>query len=46
MSRFDLAAFEQGQLWGGSRFYTWDHNSELVDAFAKFEKDAPTDPHA
>ena len=46
VSRFDLGAFEQGMLWGGSRFYTWDKNQALVDAFAKFVVDAPTDEFA
>jgi hypothetical protein len=46
VSRFDLAAFEQGQLWGGSRYYAMSTNSSLADAFANFNTAAPTDPSA
>jgi hypothetical protein len=33
VSRFDLFTFEQGDLWGGSRFYPMAVNASLADAF-------------
>ncbi|KAF4637127.1 hypothetical protein G7Y89_g968 [Cudoniella acicularis] len=46
ISRFDLATFEQGLLWGGSRFYSMDKNISLSEAFSNFVVDAPTDDFA
>lgn len=46
VSRFDLATFEQGLLWGGSRYYTADKNEALANAYTKFLTDAPTDDFA
>jgi hypothetical protein len=46
VSRFDLGAFEQGLLWGGNKFYSWDNKDVLVDVFAKFIVDAPMDDFA
>jgi hypothetical protein len=46
VSRFDLATFEQGLLWGGSRYYLMSTNVSLADAFANFNSAAPTDPFA
>ncbi|CAG8983251.1 hypothetical protein HYALB_00002687 [Hymenoscyphus albidus] len=46
VSRFDLATFEQGLLWGGSKYYNADQNNKLVDAYTKFLTDAPTDNFA
>jgi hypothetical protein len=46
VSRFDLATFEQGLLWGGSRYYSMSTNLSLADAFANFNEAAPTDPYA
>jgi FAD/FMN-containing dehydrogenase len=46
VSRFDLATFEQGLLWGGGRYYSMSTNLSLADAFANFNEAAPTDPYA
>ncbi|PQE19361.1 FAD binding domain-containing protein [Rutstroemia sp. NJR-2017a BVV2] len=46
VSRFDAVAFEQGLLWGGSRFYTPDVNASLIEAYSKFIVDAPSDDNA
>jgi FAD/FMN-containing dehydrogenase len=46
VSRFDLATFEQGNLWGGGRYYPMATNGSLADAFANFNVAAPTDPYA
>ncbi|KAM3072130.1 hypothetical protein ACMFMG_008590 [Clarireedia jacksonii] len=46
VSRFDAVAFEQGLLWGGSRFYTPDVNISLIEAYSKFIDDAPSDDDA
>jgi FAD/FMN-containing dehydrogenase len=46
VSRFDLATFEQGLLWGGSRYYSMSTNLSLADAFVNFNEAAPTDPFA
>jgi hypothetical protein len=46
VSRFDAVAFEQGLLWGGSRFYSTDVNASLTEAYSKFIVDAPSDDNA
>ncbi|KAF7886831.1 uncharacterized protein EAF02_003478 [Botrytis sinoallii] len=46
VTRFDAFAFEQGLLWGGSRFYSLASNASLSDAFSQFIVDAPTDEDA
>ena len=46
VSRFDLATFDQGLLWGGGRYYSMSTNLSLADAFANFNEAAPTDPFA
>ncbi|RDL32612.1 uncharacterized protein BP5553_09068 [Venustampulla echinocandica] len=46
ISRFDLATFEQGPLWGGSKYYSIISNASLAEAFSKFAVDAPTDDFA
>ena len=46
VSRFDLATFEQGSLWGGSRYYPMSTNVSLANAFANFNEAASTDPYA
>ncbi|KAH6705324.1 FAD binding domain protein [Leptodontidium sp. MPI-SDFR-AT-0119] len=46
VSRFDLATFEQGLLWAGSRFYDFSHNASLAETFSKFVANAPTDDFA
>ncbi|KAL3423770.1 FAD binding domain-containing protein [Phlyctema vagabunda] len=46
VSRFDVAAFEQGLLWGGSRYYSMDQNHSLADAYSQFLIDAPSDDFA
>ncbi|KAI9641274.1 hypothetical protein NHQ30_010075 [Ciborinia camelliae] len=46
VTRFDAFAFEQGLLWGGSRFYSLAENSSLSDVYAKFIVEAPMDEDA
>lgn len=46
VSRFDLATFEQGLLWGGGRYYSISTSDSLAEAFANFNSAAPTDPYA
>jgi len=46
VTRLDLATFEQGLLWSGSRFYSFDQNESLANAFVNFAAAAPTDPYA
>jgi hypothetical protein len=46
VSRFDLAAFEQGNLWGGGRYYPMSTNVSLAKAFENFNIAAPTDHFA
>jgi FAD/FMN-containing dehydrogenase len=46
VSRFDLATFEQGLMWGGGRYYSMSTNTSLAEAFANFNEAAPTDPYA
>lgn len=46
VTRFDLAAFEQGLLWGGSTFHSGAYDSQLATAFENFNKAAPSDPYA
>ncbi|TGO15658.1 hypothetical protein BTUL_0037g00090 [Botrytis tulipae] len=46
VTRFDAFAFEQGLLWGGSRFYSLASNASLSDVFSQFIVDAPTDEDA
>lgn len=46
VTRFDLATFEQGLLWGGGRYYAMATNTSLADAFANFNKVAQNDPFA
>ena len=43
VSRFDLFTFEQGDLWGGSRYYPMSVNASLADAFYNFVNNAPSD---
>ncbi|CZT41666.1 related to 6-hydroxy-d-nicotine oxidase [Rhynchosporium secalis] len=43
VSRFDLATFEQGLLWAGTRYYDFSQRAPMVDAFSKFVIEAPTD---
>lgn len=46
VSRFDLYTFEQGNLWGGSRFYPMQLNASLATMFSNFVNNAPSDPKA
>lgn len=46
VTRFDAFAFEQGLLWGGSRFYSLASNASLSDVFSQFIVDAPADEDA
>jgi len=46
VTRFDLATFEQGLLWGGSRYYAIAENASLITAFYNFVNNAPTDNFA
>lgn len=46
VSRFDLASFEQGNLWGGTRIYSMDSSASLATALANFNVAAPTDDFA
>ncbi|KAF7956497.1 hypothetical protein EAE96_003835 [Botrytis aclada] len=46
VTRFDAFAFEQGLLWGGSRFYSLASNASLSDVYSQFIVDAPTDKDA
>jgi hypothetical protein len=46
VSRFDLATFEQGLLWGGSKIYAMVYNYSLADAYANFIVNAPSDDFA
>jgi len=46
VSRFDLMAFEQGLLWGGSTYHPSTADDALATAFESFNNAAPTDPYA
>ncbi|KAF7920512.1 hypothetical protein EAE99_008125 [Botrytis elliptica] len=46
ITRFDAFVFEQGLLWGGSRFYSLASNASLSDVFSQFIVDAPIDEDA
>ncbi|RDW84692.1 hypothetical protein BP6252_02282 [Coleophoma cylindrospora] len=46
VSRFDLAAFPQGLLWGGSRYYSILTNASLAEAYSRFVNAAPQDDYA
>lgn len=46
VSKFDLASFDQGLLWGGGRYYAMENNVSLAKAFDNFNVAAPTDPYA
>ena len=46
VSKFDIDSFDQGNLWGGGRYYSFDTSASLAKAFANFNVAAPTDPDA
>jgi FAD/FMN-containing dehydrogenase len=46
VSKFNLAAFEQGNLWGGGRYYLLASNVSLAKAFENFNNVAHTDDFA
>ncbi|KAH8645390.1 hypothetical protein BGZ60DRAFT_425003 [Tricladium varicosporioides] len=46
VTRFDFASFDQGFLWGGSRFYNIAQNVSLINSFYNFVNNAPTDHFA
>lgn len=46
VSRFDAVAFEQGLLWGGTRYYSTNVDASLIEAYSKFIDDAPSDDYA
>ncbi|KAF7900223.1 uncharacterized protein EAF01_007525 [Botrytis porri] len=46
VTRFDAFAFEQGLLWGGSKYYSLASNASLFDVYSQFIIDAPTDDNA
>ncbi|RDW78453.1 hypothetical protein BP5796_06305 [Coleophoma crateriformis] len=46
VSRFDLAAFPQGLLWGGSRYYSILTNASLAETYSRFIIAAPQDDYA
>ena len=43
MTRFDLAVYPGGKLWGGSRNYSLDDKAALLDAVVKFGNDWDSD---
>jgi FAD/FMN-containing dehydrogenase len=46
VSRFDLAAFEQGLFWAGSKFHPIQAADALAKAMDNFSRAAPSDPFA
>lgn len=46
VSRFDMASFPQGLLWGGSRYYNISINASLAEAYSRFVIAAPQDDYA
>lgn len=46
VSRFDVRAFKQGDLWGGTRVYALEKNESLAEVFENFIVDAPGDEDA
>jgi hypothetical protein len=46
VTRFDLAAFPQGNMWGGSNLYFLDAEPALNQAFEDFNINAASDPYA
>lgn len=45
VSRFDLTAFQQGNLWGGTAVYPFSTTSAQFDAFVKFGNNIANDPY-
>lgn len=46
VSRFDLVAFEQDLMWGGSKFHAIQTENALAKTFENFNIAAPSDPFA
>ena len=46
VTRFDLAAFPQGNYWGGLILYSDSASPELAEAFVAFNKEVDFDEHA
>ncbi|KAG6059644.1 hypothetical protein E4U32_003908 [Claviceps aff. humidiphila group G2b] len=48
VTRFDLAAFPQGDLWGGSQFFnnTQETSAAINEAFVQFAAQSNSDPYA
>lgn len=46
VTRFDLAAFPQGQMWGGQTVYSEDKLPTLFKAFVQFNINHPNDSYA
>jgi FAD/FMN-containing dehydrogenase len=46
VTRFDVEAFESGQLWGGIRTSDKSHQREIIDALVKFTDDNHKNPEA
>lgn len=45
VSRFDLTAFQQGNLWGGTAVYPFSTTSAQFDAFVNFGNNIAKDPY-
>lgn len=47
VTRFELATFETGKIWGGCRTYAHEHQAAVLDSFGKFvETEGGGDPLA
>lgn len=45
VTRFDLVAFKQGNIWGGVAVYPFNTTSQQLQAFVKFETNIVKDPY-
>ncbi|KAF2139551.1 uncharacterized protein K452DRAFT_310505 [Aplosporella prunicola CBS 121167] len=46
VTRFDVATFPQGLMWGGGRLYSCEHRSAIIAGFMEFGANAATDTNA
>jgi hypothetical protein len=46
VTRFDLYAYPQGLMWGGSLLYNITQSSAILQAYVDFGHNAPSDPNA
>lgn len=46
VTRLDLIAFPQGQLWGGSIYHTVDKAPQVFNALTNFAESSSSDPYA